>query len=62
MYSEKAQSVLNTLGTLAGKVSDEDWALVRAARDNLVDLVSQLKALEKHLLVPLGAAEKEVEV
>ena len=62
MYSEKAQSIVNTLGTLAGKVSDEDWASVRAARDNLVDLVNQLEALEKHLLVPLGAAEKEIEV
>lgn len=62
MYSEKAQSVLNTLGGLAGKVSEEDWAVVRVARDNLVDLVNQLEALEKHLLVPLGAAEKEVTV
>ena len=62
MYSEKAQSVVNTLGTLAGKVSDEDWAVVRIAKNNLVDLVNQLEALEKHLLVPMGAAEKEVEV
>ncbi len=62
MYSEKAQSIVNTLGTLAGKISEEDWALLRVARNNLADLVNQLEALEKHLLVPLGAAEKEIEV
>ena len=35
MFSDEIRSVMAALGVLAGKIGEEEWALVRMARHNL---------------------------
>lgn len=57
MYSDEIRSVMAALGVLAGKIGEEEWALVRLARHNLGELAERVQAAEGGLEVPAMEAE-----
>lgn len=48
MVSDKIMSVQITLGELAGKVSEDAWAVIRQARANLLASAAQISAMESN--------------
>ena len=46
MFSDEIRSVMAVLGDLAGKIGEEEWALVRLARHNLSELAERVKEAE----------------
>ena len=57
MYSDEIRSVMAVLGVLAGKVGEEEWALVRMARHNLGELADRVQTAEGVLQVPVAEGE-----
>ena len=57
MYSDEIRSVMAVLGVLAGKVGEEEWALVRMARHNLGELADRVQTDEGGLQVPVAEGE-----
>lgn len=55
MFSNEARSICAALGELAGKIPDEEFSLVRIARQNLSALAEQLEEAEKSGVLPLAA-------
>ena len=55
MFSNEARSICAALGELAGKIPDEDFAIVRMARQNLSALAEQLEEAEKAGVMPAAA-------
>lgn len=57
MFSDEIRSVMAALGVLAGKVGEEEWALVRLARHNLSELADRVQETESKLVVCAKEAE-----
>ncbi|WP_302786132.1 hypothetical protein [Bilophila wadsworthia] len=57
MFSDEIRSVMAALGVLAGKVGEEEWALVRMARHNLSELADRVQEAEGKLVVSMKEAE-----
>lgn len=57
MYSDEIRSIMAALGVLAGKVGEEEWALVRLARHNLGELADRVQETEGKLVVSMKEAE-----
>lgn len=57
MVSDEIRSVMAALGVLAGKIGEEEWALVRMARHNLGELAERVQAVEGKIQV--SVSEKE---
>lgn len=57
MFSDEIRSVMAALGVLAGKVGEEEWALVRLARHNLSELAERVQETESKLVVSVKEAE-----
>lgn len=51
MYSDEIRSVMAALGVLAGRIGEEEWALVRLARHNLGELAERVQAVESEIQV-----------
>lgn len=51
MYSDEIRSIMAALGVLAGKIGEEEWALVRMARHNLSELADRVQETESKLTV-----------
>ena len=51
MFSDEIRSIIADLGVLAGKVGEEEWALVRMARHNLDELADRIQETESKLIV-----------
>lgn len=51
MFSEEISSIRAALGVLAGRISEEDWALVKLARHNLEEVAMQVKEMENQLVI-----------
>ena len=51
MYSDEIRSIMAALGVLAGKIGEEEWALVRLARHNLGELADRVQAVEGKIQV-----------
>lgn len=51
MLSKEITSIQAALGVLAGRISEEDWALVSLARQNLKALAERAEQLENSLTV-----------
>ncbi|CAK7025184.1 MAG: hypothetical protein DELT_02552 [Desulfovibrio sp.] len=47
MFSNEIRSIHAALGSLAGKISEQDWQLVKQARENLDALRVQLEEFEE---------------
>ena len=47
MFSDEIKSIHAALGSLAGKIGEPDWELVKQARANLEALRVRLEALEQ---------------
>ena len=47
MYSDEIRSIMAALGVLAGKIGEEEWALVRLARHNLGELADRVQAVDR---------------
>ena len=58
MYSDEIRSVMSALGVLAGKIGEDEWALVRLARQNLSELAERVEAAESGLQVPTAEGEQ----
>jgi hypothetical protein len=58
MYSDEIRSVMSALGVLAGKIGEDEWALVRLARQNLSELAERVEAAEGGLQVPTAEGEQ----
>lgn len=57
MFSDEIRSIMAALGVLAGKIGEEEWALVRLARHNLGELADRVQETESKLLVSTKEAE-----
>lgn len=57
MFSDEIRSVMAVLGDLAGKIGEEEWALVRLARHNLSELAERVQETESKLVVSVKEAE-----
>ncbi len=57
MFSDEIRSVMAALGVLAGKIGEEEWALVRMARHNLSELAERVQETEGKLVVSMKEAE-----
>ena len=57
MFSDVIRSVMAVLGDLAGKIGEEEWALVRLARHNLSELADRVQETESKLVVCAKEAE-----
>ena len=57
MFSDEIRSVMAALGVLAGKIGEEDWALVRMARHNLGELADRVQAVEGKIQVSVSEEE-----
>ena len=57
MFSDEITSIHATLGTLAGKISEQDWQMVKQARANLEALRVRLEEFEQK---PIGGSEASV--
>lgn len=57
MFSDEIRSVMAALGVLAGKVGEDEWALVRLARHNLGELADRVQETESKLVVSVKEAE-----
>ena len=57
MFSDEIRSIMAALGVLAGKVGEEEWALVRLARHNLGELADRVQETEGKLVVSMKEAE-----
>ncbi len=55
MLSEEIRSIHAALGVLAGRVTEEDWALVSLARNNLAACVEQADDLENRAALAQAA-------
>lgn len=51
MFSDEIRSVMAALGVLAGKVGEDEWALVRLARHNLGELADRVQEAESKLII-----------
>ena len=51
MLSSEIKSIHAGLGTLAGTINEEAWALVRQARANLETLAERAEDLESHTTI-----------
>lgn len=51
MLSEEIKSIQAALGVLAGRVNEEDWALIKLARANLADLADRARELESKIRI-----------
>lgn len=58
MLHEKIRNTSAQLGELAGKLSEEDYKVVRLARINLAALADCVASLEANLCLPQDAAEE----
>lgn len=52
MVYEKIMNVSKALGTLAGNVSEEQWAMIRMAKAELLDAADMARELESSMIVP----------
>ena len=57
MFSDEIRSVMAALGVLAGKVGEDEWALVRLARHNLSELADRVQEAESKLVVSAKEGE-----
>lgn len=57
MFSDEIRSVMAALGVLAGKVGEEEWALVRMARHNLSELADRVQVAEGCAVIPAKEGE-----
>lgn len=57
MFSDEIRSVMAALGVLAGKIGEEEWALVRLARHNLGELADRVQETESRIVVSTKEAE-----
>lgn len=57
MYSDEIRSIMAALGVLAGKIGEEEWALVRLARHNLSELADRVQAVECKIQVSVTDVE-----
>ena len=57
MYSDEIRSSMAALGVLAGKIGEEEWALVRMARHNLSELADRVQAVEGDMQVSVKEGE-----
>ena len=55
MFSNEVRSICAALGELAGKIPSEEFALIRAVRQNLSALAEQLEEAEKAGVIPAAA-------
>lgn len=71
MLSNEARSIHAGLGALASAISEDAWALVRQARENLEDLADRIEEIEcratihcahSSLTVTLSAAQSRGEL
>jgi hypothetical protein len=51
MLYEKIMGVSKALSVLGGQVSDEQWSLIKMAKDELMDAADQAQNLESELSV-----------
>lgn len=57
MFSDEIRSVMAALGVLAGKVGEDEWALVRLARHNLGELADRVQIAEGCAVIPAKEGE-----
>lgn len=57
MFSDEIRSVMAVLGVLAGKVGEEEWALVSMARHNLSELADRVQVAEGCAVIPAKEGE-----
>lgn len=57
MFSDEIRSVMAALGVLAGKVGEDEWALVRLARHNLGELADRVQIAEGGAVIPAKEGE-----
>ncbi len=50
MYSDEIRSVVAALGVLAGRIGEDEWALVRMARHNLGELADRVQETESKIV------------
>ena len=55
MISDDLKSIHAALGNLGGKISEEQWDVIRQARENLKACVEYVRTLETHF-VPVSSA------
>lgn len=59
MLHEKIRNISARLGELSGRLSEEDYQLIRLARANLADLADSVATLEAHVCLPAGEPAQE---
>ena len=52
MLSNEIKSVHAALGALAGQIPEEQWAVVKLCRDNLLAAANSAAQMEQHFNVP----------
>lgn len=57
MFSDEIRSITVVLGDLAGKIGEEEWALVRMARHNLSELADRVQVAEGCAVIPTKEGE-----
>ena len=57
MYRDEIRSIMEAVGVLAGKIGEEEWALVRMARHNLSELADRVQAVEGTIQVSVKEGE-----
>lgn len=57
MFSDEIRSITVVLGDLAGKIGEEEWALVRMARHNLSELADRIQIAEGSAVIPTKEGE-----
>lgn len=57
MFSDEIRSITAVLGDLAGKIGEEEWALVRMARHNLSELADRVQTVEGKIQVSVKDGE-----
>lgn len=57
MFSDEIRSITAVLGDLAGKIGEEEWALVRMARHNLSELADRVQVAEGGAVIPAKEGE-----
>ena len=57
MFSDEIRSVMAALGVLAGKVGEDEGALVRLARHNLGELADRVQTVEGKIQVSVSEEE-----
>lgn len=55
MISDDLKSIHAALGNMGGKISEDQWNVVRLARENLKACADDVQALETHF-VPVSSA------